>query len=235
MMTTSMSPAGALSPAGASPSKALSATESRALSPTEMSPTETRIVLRDIDWDVYQSLAAGSERAGRRIVFDRGEMEIMSPSWTHEIDKALINRMVERFAEARNLDVLSSASTTFKRSDLDRGFEPDASFYIQNEPTVRSKGEIDLAVDPPLDLVIEIERSRSAIRKLPLLAEFGVPEVWRYDGQDLTVYRLTSSGYQSADRSGCLPAFPVQVAGEILRAIGSVSETELIRRFVSGL
>ncbi len=109
-------------------------------------------------------------------------MEIMSPSRAHEIDKSMLGRMIERFAEFHNIDISSSASTTFKRRNLRRGFEADESFYIEHEAAVRDKIESDLSIDPPPDLVIKVDRSRSSINKLSLLAQFGVPEFWRYDG-----------------------------------------------------
>ena len=41
--------------------------------------------------------------------------------------------------------------------------------------------------DPPPDLVVEVEMTRSAIDKLRLFASMGIPEVWRYDGKTLWV------------------------------------------------
>jgi len=44
---------------------------------------------------------------------------------------------------------LRAGSTTFKRADLARGFEPDECYYLQNAPAVRAKDQVDLSVDPP--------------------------------------------------------------------------------------
>ena len=159
----------------------------------------------------------------------------MSPSRAHESDKSMLGRLIERFAEAKSIDICSSASTTFKRSDLARGFEADESYYICHEENVRAKREIDLLIDPPPDLVIEIEVSRSAINKLALFAAIGVPEVWRYDGQTLRIWHLRANEYEQVFQSCELNGFPITAAVEILQAIGSVSETELIRRFVRDL
>ena len=193
---------------------------------------EQRVLLRSISWETYETLADNPDRAGRLLTYDQGVLEIMSPSRAHESDKSMLGRMVERYAEERDINVSSSASTTFKRSDLKRGFEADESYYIRNEPIVRDKREIDLMVDPPPDLVIEIEMSRSSINKLALLASIGIPEVWRYNGKSLWLGRLVGEDYEPIRQSFELPGFPIEMATEILQLIGTASETELIRRFV---
>jgi len=38
---------------------------------------------------------------------------------------------------------------------------------------------MDLAVDPPPDLVIEIDIPSPSFSKLPIYADMGVPDVWR--------------------------------------------------------
>jgi Uma2 family endonuclease len=58
---------------------------------------------------------------------------------------------VEELAAEMNINIDSLGSTTFRRGDIDRGFEPDSCFYVQNAPLVSGKKRIDLAVDPPPD------------------------------------------------------------------------------------
>ena len=45
--------------------------------------------------------------------------------------------------------------------------------------------EIDLDVAPPPDLAVEVEISRKALNSLNIYAALGVPEIWRFDGEDL--------------------------------------------------
>jgi Uma2 family endonuclease len=67
---------------------------------------------------------------------------------------------------------------------------------------------IDLRQDPPPDLVVEIEYSRSAIDQLDLYAAMGVPEFWRYNGNTLRIYQLEAGQYISRLNS---PTFlPIQ-------------------------
>src|SRR5204863_3892315 len=67
---------------------------------------------------------------------------------------------------------------------LSRRLEPDECYYVANEPLVRDKLHLDLAVDPPPDLAIEVEISRDSLNRHRIYAALGVPELWRYDGED---------------------------------------------------
>ncbi|MBO1346131.1 MAG: Uma2 family endonuclease [Hormoscilla sp. GUM202] len=60
--------------------------------------------------------------------------------------------------------------------------EPDSGFYIQNEPLMRNKKELDLTKDPPPDLVLEVDYTSSVDRQI-IYAALGVPELWRYEEQ----------------------------------------------------
>ena len=51
---------------------------------------------------------------------------------------------------------------TCDRQDLARGLEPDQCYYIQNEGKVWGKDHIDLQIDPPPDLAIEIDITSSS-------------------------------------------------------------------------
>ena len=93
----------------------------------------------------------------------------MSPSPEHEVASHTLSLLVEILAEELNIDVYGLGSTTFNREDLERGFEPDSCFYIQNEERIRGKNRIDLAFDPPPELVIEIDITSPSINKLPHL------------------------------------------------------------------
>lgn len=199
---------------------------------TTVSPSEQRVVLRDVDWETYLSLADKTNRSGKLITYDCGVLEIMSPSRNHEILKSMIGRMVERYAEIRGIDATSTASTTFKSPVSRRAFEADESFYIEHESLVRGRSEIDLQIDPPPDLVIEIEQTRSSIDKLALFADFGIPEVWRVDGKNLWIARLIDGQYTTSPSSVAHLGFPIEAAVKTLRQIGVHSETQLIRRFV---
>jgi len=164
------------------------------------------VILLHVKWDTYEHLLGDDEeRRIPRMTYDHGVLELVTPSKPHEVDAATITRIVDIVAAVLGIPIQSTASTTFRRQDLERGFEPDASFYIQNEPRVRNRRQVDLTVDPPPDVVLEMEMSRSALDKLPLFASMGIPEVWRCDGQRVTILLLEQDGYRESSSSQSLP------------------------------
>lgn len=194
-------------------------------------PPETRTLVENVQWATYVSLSEDRRGSVPRITFDRGLMELMSPKKEHEVIKTLIGRLIAAYAEAKEIDLLSVASTTFRREDLERGFEADEAFYVVHADAMRMKEEIDLQIDPAPELVIEVEMTSSAIRKLELFAALGVAEVWRHNGDEIKVFRLTSEGYQSVDASGVLAGFPIAEATAIIRRRRNESEVKLVRKF----
>jgi len=91
------------------------------------------------------------------------------------------------------------------------GFEPDTCFYIQSAQRIHGKDEIDLAVDPPPDLVIEIDITHPSLDKLPIYAAIGVPEIWRYDGHTVTLVILQEGAYIAREESVAFPRLTRQV------------------------
>lgn len=156
----------------------------------------------------------------------------MSPSQLHEQYCNFIGRLVDVWTEELNIDIKSCRTMTCKREDLDRGFEPDNCYYVRHERRMRRRTKLDLTIDPPPDLAIEVEVSRPAIDKMPIYAAFGVPELWRFDGRSLQVFELGAAGeYEPRNGSVCFPQFPVARAVKVLRNLNTASETALVRSF----
>jgi Uma2 family endonuclease len=199
------------------------------------SSAEQRVVLDSISWSTYLAILGDAGARRGRIAYDQGVLEIMSPSKVHEKVKRLLGRMVEVFTEAEGIEVESAGSTTFKREDLARGFEPDECYYLQHAAAVRAKDEIDLTVDPPPDLVIEVDISRSSVNKFPIYEAIGVPEVWRYEGDRLSIHIMHGGHYVEAERSAVLPALPIDVVARCLNQRATRDESQLIREFRASL
>jgi Uma2 family endonuclease len=196
---------------------------------------EYRVLIDGVSWQTYSALVDESEHASGRMSYDEGTLEIMCPAMPHESSKSLIGRMIEMYTFIRRIDIRTSASTTFRRSDLKRGFEAAEAYYVQHAELIRGKQEIDLSIDPPPDLVVEVDITRSALNKLQMFASMGIPEVWRYDGMVLSIGFLQSDRYSETEVSHVLPGFPVALASELLSQQFDVSETQLIRKFVAGV
>ena len=114
------------------------------------SPTEQRVLLRNVSWETYERLVAErEERPVPRFFYDRGVLEIASPSKGHESVSRVVALLVEELAVELDVDVESAGSTTFKRENITRGFEPDECFYFQNIERVRGEEDIDLDAGAP--------------------------------------------------------------------------------------
>ncbi len=165
-------------------------------------------MLRGVSFATYRALRADLDRAGdrARLTFDRGMLEIMTQSYEHEQGSLHLCLLI--VAIATELDILmeGGGTTTFAREDLDRGIEPDQCFYIANEARVRGKKTLDLASDPPPDLVVEVDVSRSSLSKASIYAAIGVPEIWRLDDGVLAFLELDAQGgYQPVQVSRSFP------------------------------
>jgi Uma2 family endonuclease len=191
-----------------------------------LSPTEQKIILIGVSWETYERLLDDlSDSGSPRLTYDRGTLEIMSPSAEHEEINRTIALLVEVLAEELGVDIRNLGSTTFRREDIERGFEPDSCFYIEHLDEIEGKTQLDLAVDPPPDLVVEIDVTSPSIDKLPIYAQAGVPEIWRYDGDgELVIYILLAGEYQESDES---MAFPLMTGATL---IGFISESRSMRR-----
>ncbi len=184
------------------------------------------VILHNVSWETYESLLADhTDSSAPRFTYDRGELEIMSPNPEHEVTNRRIAQLVLAIAEEMGLEAEDFGSTTFRREDLERGFEPDSCFYIQNEESVRGKSRIDLTVDPPPDLVIEINIISPSLDKLPIYARMGVPEVWRYDGEKLKILRRQGEGYVESAESDSLPHLTTTVLSGFIEESKSTKRT----------
>ncbi len=195
-------------------------------------PAELRFRLYGVSWESYLQLRASPENEHVRMTYDRGDLRMMSPSKTHEQYASLIDLLIHAWADANDVDIQGCRAVTFKRDDLQRGLEPDNCYYVAHELLVRSKTELDLLVDPPPDLAVEIDLSGERMDKLKLYAAFGVPEVWRFDGRSLRVFVLGEDGdYQQRAASASFPGLPPAEIEGVLHKLGTASETALVRSF----
>lgn len=159
-------------------------------------PPQERVLLHGITWQTFERLLADrGDTAGVRLAYDQGTVELSMPSPEHAWYKGILTQIVDAIALARDLHYENLASTTCTRADLTRGFEPDACFYIQHADSIQAGQGLDLRVDPPPDLVIEIDITSPSLNKLPLYAALGVPEVWRYTRSGLHLYQRQGSDY----------------------------------------
>jgi Uma2 family endonuclease len=169
-------------------------------------PADSVLIQHGVGWNDYEELLdAVGEASSLRICYDEGTLQVMSPSSKHEHYAILIGRLVDRVSMHQRIKVLFYGSTTIRKRSEQKGAEPDACFYVQTANIVGTKDEIDFETDPPPDIVVEIDIHHESISKFPIYAAFGVPELWRYDGETLSMYHLRDGEYVLEDVSQALP------------------------------
>ncbi|MEM9215247.1 MAG: Uma2 family endonuclease [Cyanobacteria bacterium P01_F01_bin.150] len=176
-------------------------------------PSETRLLLNGISWDTYERLLAETgENRNQRFAYCDGCLEIMEPLVGHEEPTRLLDNFVAVFVDELELELRSLGSLTMKKPDQRKGLEPDCCFYIQNEATVRGVDALDFDINPPPDLVVEVDNSHGSLSKFPIYVALKIPEIWRLQRGVLTIFLLNDAGedYEKSDRSPTFPKLPIQ-------------------------
>lgn len=170
-------------------------------------PPGQKLLLRDVTWEEFETLLEelGEHRACR-VAYEHGVLEIMTPLAGHEDDKEIIGDLVKILLDEQGREFRSLGSTTFMKP-ITHGLEPDQCFYIQNEAAIRGKRRIDLAMDPPPDLALEVDLTSRT--HLTIYAVLRVPEVWRFANGQLHIYVLRDTGYSEVSESPTFPGLPL--------------------------
>jgi Uma2 family endonuclease len=174
-------------------------------------PPGSKLTLYEVSWQQYEQLLSQlGDAASPRISYDNGRLDVMSPSTKHEKLKNLLHDLVLILSDELDLDVLSLGSATLKVEPKGKGVEADDCFYVQRAGEVGEKDQLDLRSDPPPDLVLEIDITHESSSKFPIYAALGVPEIWRCDGAEFSIWQLTGQTYVPVSRSLAFPIVTVQ-------------------------
>lgn len=156
------------------------------------------------DYEKYQELF--DHQRGFRLAYDRGVLEILSPTLAHDGDSRFLGDLVRSATMILALPARRGGSTTMRSALIDRGIEPDDCFWIENAARMAGRRELDLTIDPPPDLAIEVHVTRSSLNRFAIYAAFGVGELWRLDKDRLTFHLLQDDEtYSVSARSGIFP------------------------------
>jgi Uma2 family endonuclease len=195
-------------------------------------PAEQRIVISSVDWDTYVTFSDRLGERNIRVNYDGVNLELMTTSLEHERAKKLLARLLEALTEEMDIALISGGSLTCRRQNLDRGFEPDECYWIAHQAQMRGRDQLDLDSDPPPDLMLEVEISRSFVDRLAIAARLGVPEVWRWNGQTMRIMLLGSDGqYAESERSRAFSFLPIAELVRFLQMGAAMDETQLLRAF----
>lgn len=199
--------------------------------PVSQPETGHRLILHGVSWATYESLLADFQDShAAHFAYDRGVLEIMAPSAKHEEPNRTLALLVEMLALELHINIRNLGSTTFMRKDLQRGFEPDTCFYVRNVERIRGKEEIDLTIDPPPDLVLKVDITHPSLNKLPIYAAVGVPEIWRYDGQHLTIFILKDKTYHQQEESLAFSHLTRHVLSQFIAESKTLERLDWLRR-----
>ncbi|MBD2280246.1 Uma2 family endonuclease [Aphanizomenon flos-aquae] len=192
-----------------------------------------QMLLKDISWQQLEKiLEEMGEKRAARISYSDGWLEIMVPLPEHEKDKEIFGELVRILLDKLEIDFEPFGSTTLKNERMRQAVEPDTSFYIQNQAAVIGKNRIDLNIDPPPDLAIEIDiTSRTRFDNYEIL---GVPELWRYQQQGLEIFLLQEGKYIKSQSSPNFPNIPIiELVNEYVRQCLTIGRSQAMRNFRS--
>jgi Uma2 family endonuclease len=125
----------------------------------------------------------------------------------------------------------SFGSATMRTRKQRKGSEPDACFYVQTAEALGTRIALDFAVDPPPDIVVEVDVHHDSISKLPIYAALRVPEIWRYDGARMHLLRLEDDRYVDVDASQALPMLTSAILTTYLTRLREEGEFESLLAF----
>lgn len=186
------------------------------------------VLLSNISWQTYQAMLDDmGDRSSVRLVYDQGVLEIRMPSDIHEAVNRLLARIVGVLAEELDFPLKEFGSVTLNCRDIKKGAEPDSSFYIQNADRIRGN-KINISVDPPPDLIIEVDITNSSARSFAVYQQLGISEIWRYTNGSVKIFQLQDGDYRECEFSSIF----VMISGDILGYFLQMSSTENSTRVV---
>jgi len=194
-------------------------------------PPGQRLLIHDLNWSEFEAILdeLGEKRASR-IAYSDGILEIRMPLPEHEVDKELIGDLVKILLEELEIDCECFGSTTFKKKEANSGLEPDQCFYIKNHQQMRGKRRLNLAIDPPPDLAIEVDVTSKT--QIDAYTRLGVPELWVYEGTELKIYLLEAGQYQNSTTSPTFPNLPILAwVAEVLEQSRAIGRSPALRAF----
>ena len=189
-----------------------------------------RVILDNISWSEFEELLQEfDEHPGTRLAYDNGQLEIMVPLPEHEDAKEIISDLIKILLEELDIEFRALGSTNFKKLGI-KGLEPDQCFYIKHEAEIRGKKRLDLTVDPPPDLAIEIEVTSRTHPEI--YAALRVPELWRFTKGTLQINILENGKYREVAESPTFPGLPLaEILGDRLAQSKLEGRNRAVKQF----
>jgi len=195
-------------------------------------PADTVVTFHAVSWEEYEELLEQvSEASGLRLSYDDGTLQAMTLSYEHENYACFLDKLITVISLRTRINIRSFGSATMKKRKVQKGNEPDACYYVQSANLIGNRMDIDINTDPPPDVAVEIDVHHDSRSKLSIYASLGVPEIWRYDGRQMTIYHRTQGEYVPAEASLALPLLTSAVLTEFLARLRDEGESQAILAF----
>ena len=195
-------------------------------------PPSAVVTFHDVSWEEYEQLIEElGEAPGRRVSYNDGTLNIMTLSSEHERYSDFLKRLVGHVSFRLGVNICSFGSATMRKQARKKGSEPDGCYYVQSAPLIGNKMHIDFAADPPPDIVFEVDIHHDSLGKFPIYAALGVPEIWRYDGQVLTIHHLREDQYVGVENSLALPVLSARSLTDFLARLSKDGESQTLVAF----
>ncbi len=121
-------------------------------------PPGQTVLIDDVSWEEFEAILEElGDHRGTRLAYNKGTLEIMAPLPEHEKAKVVISDLIKILLDEYDMSWESLGSTTFQRADMAAGIEPDDCFYIQHHAVMIGRDRVDLTIDPPPDLALEVD------------------------------------------------------------------------------
>ncbi len=174
-------------------------------------PSGQSLVLDGLSWDSYVAINdALTGRPSLRMHYHSGRLVIVVTSRRHDWYAETLGHIFRAVATAFELDWEEAGRATYRRADSRVGAEADETFYLgEHAELMAGPTDVDLATQPPPDVVIEVELTHSADDALMTWGKIGVPEIWRFDPNRwrfVFCHRQEDGTYQEDAKSWALPA-----------------------------
>ena len=161
----------------------------------------SEIILRHKTWEDYEDLLAiRQDKNLSKLYFNAKTQEIrlISPLASHGKRVDTLRDLVKALLNFEGKDWECFDPIPLKQ--LQRaGVEPDTCFYIENRQVILGKERINLTVDPPPDLAIEVDFT--SVTNLGSYTPLASPELWIYSPGDLKIYIFENDDYQEKSQS----------------------------------
>ncbi|MEM8778041.1 MAG: Uma2 family endonuclease [Cyanobacteria bacterium P01_G01_bin.49] len=170
----------------------------------------SEVILRQQTWEDYENLITIRQaNTFPKLYFNSKTQEIrlMSPLPSHGKRIDTLRDLVKSLLRKQGKDWDCFDPITLKRLKQ-AGVEPDTCFYVENRQAILGKDKIDLAIDPPPDLAIEVDLT--SINNIDAYEPLQIPELWIYKAQELNIYLFDGTNYQDSLNSLMFSDFDVK-------------------------